>query len=138
MEELGNVGHDGALVGDADVANVRHLEQTGDAEALLGDLERQRRVATAVLLVEVVPVNELWAVTVDECAADRMSGTGNVVATITTYNAKPSAKLRLKFWTSTSEYGVVLRWHHSKRPSRADRPSSVIPEMVNRRMSVQI
>ena len=75
-----------------------------------------------------------------------------------TNSARPSDQLDEKSRTSTSLYGAVLRWHQRRRPSFADRPSSLwdhdktsqrqswvgtritdlMPAMVKRRMRVHI
>lgn len=83
MEKLCDVCHNGALVGDVDVADIGDLEQAllsvtypqhflthRNAETLLGDLECERRVATSIGFVQVLVVDELWSVAVYNSAAD--------------------------------------------------------------------
>jgi hypothetical protein len=68
VEPVGDVGHQTALVGLRHVAHVLHVEQLGDANLLMGNVERHLHVAPVVRLVERIVVDQVRPVDVEQGA----------------------------------------------------------------------
>ena len=66
MEPVGDIGHQTALVGLGHVAHVLDVEQLGDADLLVGNVEGQLHVAPVVRLVERVVIDQVRAVDVEQ------------------------------------------------------------------------
>jgi hypothetical protein len=64
VEPVGNVGHEGSLVGLGYVANVFHVEQVGNANLFGGDVESELHVSAVIVLVQAVIVDEVGPVDV--------------------------------------------------------------------------
>jgi hypothetical protein len=75
-------------------------------------------------LIEFLIIKEIWSMAVDEGASGWLS-TKESRRGECTNKASPSDQLYEKSCTSTSLYGSVFRWHQSRRPSFAERPSSL-------------
>jgi hypothetical protein len=66
VEVLGDVRDDRALVGTRDVDEILDIEQTRNAELLLGDRERLLEIAARVGRIERAVVEQIGSVLVDE------------------------------------------------------------------------
>jgi hypothetical protein len=66
VEPVGNVRHQTALVGLGHVAHVLDVEELGDANLAVGNVEGELHVAAVVRLVELVVVDEIGPVDVEE------------------------------------------------------------------------
>lgn len=68
MEVLGNVRHDGPLIGLLRVAQVFDVEKLGNVKVLLSDIEGQLRAAMSIGLVESIVIEQVRSMPVNKSA----------------------------------------------------------------------
>jgi len=68
---LGDVGHDGALIGSGHVDDIFGIENASNVEVLLGDIEGKVEVAKFVFGGELFVVDEIGSVSVDQSAESK-------------------------------------------------------------------
>lgn len=68
VEPVGDVGHQRTLIGLGNVAHILNIEQLGDTDLGMSDIESQLHVSTMIRLVEGVVVDEIGTVDIEEGA----------------------------------------------------------------------